>query len=362
MEEYSDARILIVDDMSSYLDLLEMHLGSEYKVTRAGSGTKVMKLMYDGLYPDLILLDIVMEGLDGYSVCKKLKADDKFKDIPVIFLSSLSNLDDKTKGFEYGAVDYITKPFEAAEVKARVRTHIMLKKSKELLKKQNKQLKEAMELKEDVNKIFQHDLKSPLTVVIGCADILTGECDDKGQLEMIEGIRRAGLQILKLINFSLDLFKIEHDMYTLSLQNLDVRVLLLSVVQQFKFNSIYKSVKISYDLCESDCMISAEEMLIYSLFLNLLQNAVEAALPDGGIYISLKKSDFCEITVRNNGEVPKEIQETFFNKFVTSGKRTGTGLGTYAVNLISKMHHGSVSLDTSEPGFTTVSVKIPLIK
>ena len=122
-------KILVVDDAQENINILNAALRGKYKVAAAKDGVKAI-LVAKKIMPDLILLDIVMPNMDGYAVIQALKSDDKLKDIPVIFITAQSTLGEKTMGFELGAVDYITKPFEVSEVNARVETHLALMQSK----------------------------------------------------------------------------------------------------------------------------------------------------------------------------------------------------------------------------------------
>jgi PleD family two-component response regulator len=136
--------ILIVDDEATSINVLNEVLKSSYKIVFAKDGEKGMKIATSDEPPDLILLDIIMPGIDGYEVCKRLKADDRTKSIPVIFITAKGKEDDETKGFELGAVDYITKPFNPVVVKARVKAHLELKRHRDflewMLKKRTKEI------------------------------------------------------------------------------------------------------------------------------------------------------------------------------------------------------------------------------
>jgi len=126
-------RILIVDDEKLNRNILADILKHEYKVILAKDGEQALKRAFSDTPPDLILLDIVMPDLDGYEVCKRLKNQEETKDIPVIFVTSISEVMEESKGFELGAVDYIRKPFHSPIIKARVRAHICLKIKSDLL-------------------------------------------------------------------------------------------------------------------------------------------------------------------------------------------------------------------------------------
>ncbi len=119
-------RILIVDDEKFNIKVLTEFLQNDYRIMVAKTGEQALKAVKSQTPPDLVLLDIIMPEMDGYEICKRIKADPKSKNIPVIFVTAVSEAMDSAKGFELGAVDYITKPFNPVTVKARVNSHIQL--------------------------------------------------------------------------------------------------------------------------------------------------------------------------------------------------------------------------------------------
>ena len=136
MNDLGSCKILIADDTKTNIDVLIQALRSDYKLGVALNGSKAIEYVRANR-PDLILLDILMPGMSGFEVCRQLKTDPDTKDIPIIFITAMDSSGHKTKGFEIGAVDYITKPFDITEVKARVKTHLSLKTAQEALRNQN---------------------------------------------------------------------------------------------------------------------------------------------------------------------------------------------------------------------------------
>lgn len=136
----SKQRILIVDDESFYTEVLDNLLREDYEIIIATNGRQALELAQNTPQPDLILLDVVMQDMDGYEVCRQLKSDEHTQSIPVIFLTIKSDVDDEVLGFNLGAVDYITKPMSPPIVRARVRTHIEIiqlrKKLEDLIQQQ----------------------------------------------------------------------------------------------------------------------------------------------------------------------------------------------------------------------------------
>ena len=143
MLELSKCTVLVVDDTEANIDILVAALDSEYEVSVAMDGESALEAV-DSEPPDIILLDIMMPEMDGYEVCRLLKSNSKTRNIPIIFLTAMSEIQDKATGFELGAVDYITKPFEILEVKARVKTHLALMLARRELANQNVILEEKV--------------------------------------------------------------------------------------------------------------------------------------------------------------------------------------------------------------------------
>ena len=136
---FSDAVVQVVDDSPQNIDILLETLGDLYSVQVAVDGKEALEIIEE-FPPDIILLDVIMPEIDGYEVCRRLKKKSETADIPVIFLTALTEMEQKTKGFELGAVDFITKPFDIREVKARVKTHLISKFAGDFLKDQNSSL------------------------------------------------------------------------------------------------------------------------------------------------------------------------------------------------------------------------------
>ena len=126
MKELSDCRILIVDDVPTNVEILVEALRADYKLSVAIDGERALRAV-EKSPPDLILLDIMMPGIDGYEVCRRLRAAEATRDLPIMFLSALGDVENKARGFELGANDYLTKPFEILEVQARVRSLLKAK-------------------------------------------------------------------------------------------------------------------------------------------------------------------------------------------------------------------------------------------
>ncbi len=151
MSEAQEKRlVLVVDDAPENIQVVQSILKSDYKIRVATSGAKALEVVKDNPMPDLVLLDVMMPGMDGYEVCAQLKAAPATRDIPVIFLTGKTEAEDETRGFDVGAVDYIRKPFSPAIVKARVRTQLLLREAREQLARQLQAINHEMEMAREI--------------------------------------------------------------------------------------------------------------------------------------------------------------------------------------------------------------------
>lgn len=175
--ELNQCKVLLVDDIKENINILVQALKNDYKLGFAMDGESALAYAQTKS-PDLILLDIMMPGMDGFEVSRKLKSDPRTKDIPFIFITAVDDVENKAAGFELGAVDYITKPFKIIEVKARVKTHLSLLVASRQLSKQNREMRHSLNLAKDV----QQNLIPKSDPVITGFDIAgrTIYCDETG--------------------------------------------------------------------------------------------------------------------------------------------------------------------------------------
>lgn len=177
-------KVLIVDDTKTNVQILVQALRDEYKLGVATSGAQALAYV-EQHRPDLVLLDIMMPEMDGYEVCQRLKADPHTRHIPVVFITALDEVQDKTRGFELGAVDYITKPFEIVEVQARVRTHLQLEQYRRDLAERNQALEEA-------GKYLQHQVRE----LEGCDRLMRAQMSLASLAQAGEEILAVAAQVL----------------------------------------------------------------------------------------------------------------------------------------------------------------------
>jgi CheY-like chemotaxis protein len=367
-------RILVVDDEPNNLQLMMQILGDRYQLAFAPNGNKALEIARK-LETDLILLDVMMPDMDGYEVCEKLKSNEVTKNIPIIFVTAKDEIGDETRGLELGAIDYITKPISPSIVKARVKNHLALKQAHEKIQKQKKRLEdqnfqliEASRLREDIDRIVRHDLKNPLNAIIALPPVIEREGSlSELQISHLNMIKDAGLDMLSMINLSLDMFKMERGMYQLQPAKIDIPSLIRRILLENRVLADLKEISANILINgyppeeNTSVFVRGEELLCYSMLMNLIKNALEASPKEEQITIRIDQnaeSGEIIISIRNKGEVPAEIRDTFFDKYVTSGKPSGTGLGTYSAWLMAEVQDGRIRLDNSVENETTLIVRL----
>lgn len=341
------AKILVVDDAEVNIDILIEFLGAEYDVDTATDGALALARCI-AKPPDIILLDVIMPGMDGFEVCRRLKADDRTAEIPVIFITALDDISSETRGLALGAIDFITKPFNPGVVRARVANHLALR--------------EAARLREDVERIMRHDLKSPLTTVITLPQLMLMDDNiDAAQQGMLRRIEDAGYTLLAMINLSTTLLRMERGSYDLWPEDMDLAAVARKVLTGFAETAAMRGIELILLTADADAVIPfrGEELLCHSMLCNLVGNALDASPKGETVQVVLKPKDKgLRIDIVNRGQVPPELEGRFFEKYATSGKSRGTGLGTYSARLIARAHGGDISME-SKSGRVTVSVWLP---
>jgi two-component system, sensor histidine kinase and response regulator len=355
--------ILVVDDILDNLRLLnKVFVTKGFEVSCAISGQIALQSIRSGKKPDLILLDIKMPGMNGFETCQQLKNDPSISDIPIIFCSSLRDTENKLKGFDAGAVDYISKPFDISEVLARVQIHLKIFKLQ-------KELKRANQARDEAEQILRHDLKAPLNAVLNFPGLIKkrGSLDDKQSL-FLDRIQEAGHRLLNLINQSNDLYKIENGLYHLHLISFDILPVLQNIIDYSKslIENRHLSIRITLNgktpQKRDTCNILGDELLSYSLFSNLIKNALEASKKEEKIQVIIKQGKTTSIMIKNETLVPEPMQSCFFEKYKTFGKSNGTGLGTYSARLSAKIQNATIEMQSKQKSGTCVTVRFPEIE
>jgi signal transduction histidine kinase len=357
MENLYDNTILIVDDTPENIDIL-VELLEDFDKQIAISGEDALETAFEGDPPDLILLDIMMPEMDGYEVCKILKSYPTTKDIPIIFLTALNEPKDIRKAFQYGAVDYISKPFSIEELTARVRLHISLKRTREELIKAKRAAEAAAEAKAVFLANMSHELRTPMNGIIGMVDILKRTKLTDAQHEYLNIIESSGGNLLTIINDILDLSKIEAGHMELesipfSLYNEIRRVInIMQIIADKK--------KLPIDLRinkEVPTYVKGDPVRLKQIVINLVNNAIKFT-EKGSITVSVEKKSLEDgkvqllFKVMDTGiGISPEGQKKLFQSFSQVDKSTtrkygGTGLGLMISKNLTQMMDGEIGVES----------------
>ncbi len=361
IESHRDAKILVIDDQVETLKLLKLILDG-YQLDLALSAEEGLRKAVEW-QPDLIILDIMMPEIDGFEAFKMLKEDEATNNIPVIFVSARVMLDDVIKGLELGANDYITKPFEPAELIARINVHLDLQQAKKKLNEQYEHLLELNEAKDKFLQIAAHDLRNPLKVIQGFTKLILEKFDSLAGdtiKEFISDIYQASEGMLMIINDILTINDLEEERYELILQEIDLTELLLVLKSEFDSKAEAKNMSIEIDDRLKDKYATNDLLKIKQILENLLSNAITYSLP--GTTVTLIAENVSEeenfedyhvkITVRDQGPgIPEDELPHIFDKFCKiSNKPTGnevsSGMGLAIAKKLSEITHTKLECRT----------------
>jgi signal transduction histidine kinase len=349
-DDASKAELLIVDDTLENLRLLSRMLAEEgYRVETASSGARALATAQANP-PDLVLLDIKMPEMDGYQVCAALKADERTRDIPIIFLSALDETYDKVKAFTSGGVDYIIKPFQFEEVLARVETHIALMNLQRQLQQANRELQKRLEELDAFAHTVAHDLKNPLTRIIGYAELLEGEFDTLPEEDLrgfLGVIARGGRKMENIINELLLLASVREG--EVESQPLDMSDIVNEV--QRRLGHVIEGSQAQIIEPESWPAALGHGPWIEEVWLNYISNAIkysgrEPRLELGG---AVEPGGAARFWVRDNGPgLSEEDQGRLFAPFTRlhQVRAEGHGLGLSIVRRIVDKLGGQVGVES----------------
>jgi len=360
-------RVLIVDDEKLNIEILGSILSPDYTVYMTKSGSSAIELA-NKHSPDLILLDIIMPDMDGFDVLDALKASEKTRDIPVIFITGLDSVKDEEKGLALGAADFIHKPFSNSIVQSRVRNQIQLVNQIRELVKLQEDLEAAVKTAEAANNTksaflarMSHEIRTPLNAVVGISEIqLQNEALPKETKEAFARIYNSGDLLLGIINDILDLSKIEAGRLELTPARYDVASLINDTV--FLNMIKYENKPIDFVLDVDEHVPSAlfgDELRIKQILNNLLSNAFKYT-NSGEVKLSVAAENSADAVtlvfhVRDTGQgMTREQLEKLgdeYSRFNQEANRTteGTGLGMSITQNLVRMMDGEI-LAESEPG------------
>ncbi len=386
MEEYlNNKTILIVDDTPENIDVLN-NLLVDFKRKIAINGERALKLACTDNPPDLILLDIMMPGMDGYEVCKKLREDERTVDVPVIFLTAKTAKEDVVKGFEAGGQDYVTKPFDVHELMERVKTQLQLKHQKEQLANMNAvleqkvaertaQLKESNDELDNANKkltvlddakndflqLISHEIRTPLNGILGSTYFLKESIEDPEMVEFMDMLAESADRLDRFSRLALDITQLQTQADVFEFGEMNFAELMDNVVSEFTEDLSKKDLEVNIDNRLDKEVISINEASQKALS-EVLHNAVKFAEENTSISIELFENEENTVAlISNKGPVIEQhkIDEIVKPFGLAEGHYDkNAGLGLAYVQLCMEAHKGMLNIENLDDG-VAVSLIFP---
>ncbi len=368
--------ILIVDDTRANLDVLAGILRDHgYKVRPAPSGRLALRAV-KAERPDIVLLDIRMPEMDGYEVCRRLKADEETNDIPIIFISALTETADKLEAFRAGGVDYVTKPFHAEEVLARVSVHLKLQRTLDELAAARQAADAANVAKSTFLRNMSHELRSPLNIILGYASLMQrfSRSMPNEQRDNLSVILRSGEHLNTLVGNVLDISRIEAGVQDVELREFDLHHFLSDLDDMFALQASDKGLEYHVEPLD-DCpqFVKTDPVKLRQILINLLGNAL-AYTTEGGVILrvglpegtdSAQNLDSLFFEVEDSGiGIPDhelgQIFEPFYQGQAGKEAQNGTGLGLAISQEFVKLLGSDLNVHTESGRGTKFNFNLPV--
>ncbi|MEO5378701.1 MAG: ATP-binding protein [Magnetococcus sp. DMHC-6] len=379
MNQETRPQILVVDDTLENLDILISYLKSDYKVQVAVNGETALQLAAMEPQPDLIVLDILMPGMNGYDVCSKLKESEQTRDIPVIFATAIQDESCESMGLALGAVDFVRKPFDLGILKLRIRNQLELKKYRDRLEDlvvaKTAQLESAKNhavagdrAKSEFLSVISHELRTPLNGIIGFSNLLIDTPLDSKQKEMLNIVLTLGYALSELVSDIIDFVRSEGEQVRAEKKSFLLAELVNELVVKLAPKALEKGVEFKHVVDFKDTMlVRGDRKKLFLILKHLLVNAVKFT-HTGSVFFRVERkilndnSDGICFFIQDTGVgIPKEKQEIIFQRFTQlepskDRRHGGLGLGLTICRQYTQLLGGDLKLESVEGQGTRVSV------
>ena len=372
----TEATIMIVDDEPENLNVLETLLTLVgYRVSAFRTGEMALAAVRYEM-PDLILLDIRMPGMDGYEVCRRFKSDERLREIPIIFLSAQSRLNDKVRAFEAGGVDYVLKPFAEVEVLARVGTHLRLRRHQlhleELVEQRISELAEAhrrLHIWNDAERqwlsVLSHEMRTPLNGLVGISELLFMDLPPESEHHAMHADYNESLQrIEKLMDDALTLARIDVEAADFAASPLRLAQVLRIAVEMSGSQAPGSKVRAGLGAVE-DITVAGDLELLNRAFTDLLLTASHCVATGDPVTLETRVADgMAYVAIGTQGQpLSAEAMATFFE---VGGQRMllksggDFGLGAALASRIIRLFNGVVSVNNAAKRGIVIEIVLPV--
>jgi len=364
--------VLVVDDNPKNVQIIALLLNElKYKIIIAVNGKSAIDLV-ERVRPDLILLDVMMPGMDGFEACQIIKTKAENENIPVIFITALSEKINIVKGFEVGGVDYITKPFNKEELISRIKTHFELKFARDEMQKMTSHLVELNSIKDKMFSVIGHDLRSPLGSIKMTLDFLKSDTCQKYSIQdfhqSINILAQTTDEVFGLLENLLGWAKAQSGNLSVVPENVRVSELVNSVYLLHKGSFNHKSITFENNV-DKENVVYADMNMLKTILRNLISNAIKYTPEGGAITLQSKElNDFTHIIVTDNGvgisfeDMPKLFDEKQHLTTYGTNKESGSGLGLILCQSFVKSNNGRLMVESEQGKGSSFIIELPSAK
>jgi two-component system sensor histidine kinase/response regulator len=365
----SDYKVLIVDDVVSNVLLLKILLTNEkFQVCTASNGKDCIEISRKE-HPDLILLDVMMPDLNGFDTAVILKKGEDTKDIPIIFLTALNTPQDLVHGFQVGASDFLTKPFNKEELVMRVTQQISLVAAKRIIEQQNQELRATLNNRDKMYSVIAHDLRSPMASIRMVLNLVVASASPETVGEevynLLDQANRESEEVHDLLDNLLKWTKSQTGRLNVVKQELELNDIIPGVVEIFDTIAATKHIKLELKSESDSLKVEADNDMLKTVVRNFLSNAIKFSPADSTIEITMtKENEFAKVSVRDHGVgIASDRLDSIFHKGETTygtGGEEGSGLGLQLCQDFARKNGGDCTVESVEGQGSTFSVLIPL--
>ena len=367
----SDYKVLIVDDVVSNVLLLKILLTNEkFQICTATNGRDCVEKTKSE-HPDLILLDVMMPDINGFDTAVILKKDPETRDIPIIFLTALNTPSDLVHGFQVGASDFLTKPFNKEELIMRVMQQISLVAARRIIVRQNEELKRTISNRDKMYSVIAHDLRSPMASIRMVLNLFVNtvspELIGPELFSLIDKANKESEETHNLLDNLLKWTKSQTGRLNVVYQDFDLNDVIPGVVDIFVMIADTKHIRLNCDLGDDNLVVHADNDMLKTVIRNFISNAIKFSNEGSSIDITARRAgDYAKISVRDHGVGISEnrIEGLFHSGETTYGtsNEEGSGLGLQLCLDFARKNGGDVEVESVLGEGSTFSVLVPLTK